>query len=510
MDMDVKRWWEAYTAEFSTGPANAQQLIAYASNRGTRLPYGVVRRYLDGLKADLVDDMPDPSSEAMLRPVPSVAVVREDSEPFSNQAVMHSAAIPSDESEPDCEDPGLPGLLQASQPVPALHELTADPWPWRPWSSETAPEPEGFDQCYNRSEVERRQLLAQVNSLPPAMLKATEWLQERLPELLRSGRRRVKVNIPVFAVRWTHKHVNASLAFRDGHGNAQENVLKLYDQLFRGRLRPHEMDPLVVKLPETAECMFGIRSRNNRRLLALRMLQSARMDECIMIPCDARSHQHYLQNSKFKAWFDKGDDGGSGWSIHSREGTSKHRNVPTFNNAAAALIGLGNLVERELSRPVPDEEKINKVREVLKMCKRRPVSAKEPDEETLTFDSRYEDAQSRKDDDWESWRKDAKDEREEWHDNSDDQEWSNRDYHSDERVGWRGHWDYKEWSNGDYYLAEKEERRDNWDYNKEWSNGDYYSHEREEWRDNANGDYSNRWRNYDTGAESSNSWKSWM
>ena len=348
MDADVKRWWEAYVAEFSMGPANAQQLIAYASNRGGALPYGVVRRYLDGLKGGVVGDMPDPSSEAMPRPVQSIAVVREDSEPGSNQTTEHSPPIISDDFEPDCdEDPGLPGPLQTPP------ELT----------SGRSPEPAPG----------RRQLLAQGESLrllhyqglPPAVQKAWKWLEEELPELLRSGQRggRINMSIPVLVIRWTHKHINASLAFGDDHENAQENVLKLLEQLFRGRVRPDEMEPLVVKLP--ASSGVGIRSRSNRRLVALRMLQSLRMDECIMAPCDAASHQYYLRNPQFRAWFDKGDDGGSGWSINSREGTSKHRNVPIFNNAAAAETGLRNLVRRQKSKPEPDQEKVAKVEEVL-------------------------------------------------------------------------------------------------------------------------------------------------
>ena len=48
MDADVNGRWKAYMAEFETGPANVQQLVAYASNRGsTRQHTGVVDRSVD-------------------------------------------------------------------------------------------------------------------------------------------------------------------------------------------------------------------------------------------------------------------------------------------------------------------------------------------------------------------------------------------------------------------------------------------------------------------------------
>ena len=81
--------------------------------------------------------------------------------------------------------------------------------------------------------------------------------------------RRKPVAVPIFAVRFTHRFVNASLAFGEEHGNAQENILKLYEQLFRGRVELSEIEPLVVKLPENCGDDLGIRSRNNRRLVGI-------------------------------------------------------------------------------------------------------------------------------------------------------------------------------------------------------------------------------------------------
>lgn len=193
--------------------------------------------------------------------------------------------------------------------------------------------------------------------------------------------------IPVFAIRFTHECVNASLAFGDEHGNAQENILKLYDQLFRGRVAVDEVDPLTVKLPRDREDDSGIKSRNNRRLLALRMLQSARMDDPLKVPCRVHSHQDYLSNQKFRAWFDYGDDRRSGWSIRSRDGKSKHRGVAIFNNADAAEKGLRNLIKRAKKKASPNDRKISIVEETLNLIKRRPVGEGEDDEETLTFAS---------------------------------------------------------------------------------------------------------------------------
>ena len=100
----------------------------------------------------------------------------------------------------------------------------------------------------------------------------------------------------------------------------------------------------------------------------------------------AHSHRTYLRNEKFRTWFDHGDDGDSGWSIWSRDGISKHRGVPIFNNAASAVSGLQNLIKRQQTRPNPDLERIEKVDAVLRFIMRRPVSQQKPDdEETLTF-----------------------------------------------------------------------------------------------------------------------------
>ncbi|CAE7758716.1 unnamed protein product [Symbiodinium sp. CCMP2456] len=243
---------------------------------------------------------------------------------------------------------------------------------------------------------ENQSLRMQLQALPPAVLETAAWIRDELPRLLRAcvyvsdG---FLVDIPILALRQTHGHVNASLAFGDDHGNSQESIFKLVEQLFRGRVTPGEMEPLQVKLPKDAADDLGIRSRNNRRLLAFRALQSWTLDECIKVPCIARSHSAYLRDAKFKRWFDKGDDGLSGWSISSREGIAQHRGRPMFNTAVATEIGLRRLVEREKAHADADWQKIEPAERLLRDIKRRPAS-KDNDEETLTFGSRSEHAES--------------------------------------------------------------------------------------------------------------------
>ena len=129
-----------------------------------------------------------------------------------------------------------------------------------------------------------RERLASFEASAPAFVQTAEWLRTELPKLLAADYwQPTQVEIPILALRFTHANVNASLAFGDSHENNQENILKLFDQMFRNRVRPHEVEPLCVKLPQSLDDKKGIRSRNNRRLLALRALQSCRLETCIML-----------------------------------------------------------------------------------------------------------------------------------------------------------------------------------------------------------------------------------
>ena len=302
--------------------------------------------------------------------------------------VAQKKAVPNIEDRLKCDRIPMPSEIDAlEQALQRNEELQQE-------NEELRVAKKEFMQENSRLRQEIRELRARGAVVPgvlsPAERETARWLQEELPWWVKESttkQRRKPVAVPIFAVRFTHRFVNASLAFGEEHGNAQENILKLYEQLFRGRVELSEIEPLVVKLPETCEDDFGIRSRNNRRLLALRMLQSSRLDECLKVPCYIKSHQDYERDPKFREWFDHGDDRTSGWSIRSREGKSKHRGVAMFNNADAAVKGLENLLRRASKQDLPNEHGISHVEALLKLIKRRPVApgCGDDDEETLTF-----------------------------------------------------------------------------------------------------------------------------
>ena len=75
--------------------------------------------------------------------------------------------------------------------------------------------------------------------------------------------------------------MNASLAFGEDHENHQESIFKLLEQLFRGSLRPEELEPLHVFVKKSPQGNLGLYSRSNRRLVALLMFQAVRRDELV-------------------------------------------------------------------------------------------------------------------------------------------------------------------------------------------------------------------------------------
>ena len=102
-------------------------------------------------------------------------------------------------------------------------------------------------------------LVMQIEALhmPPAVCQTAAWIRDALPELLKFAATKptgFHARIPILALRHTHRYVNAALAFGDGEGhqNSQESILKLFEQLFRGRVKPAEMEALQVKLPADA------------------------------------------------------------------------------------------------------------------------------------------------------------------------------------------------------------------------------------------------------------------
>lgn len=389
-------WLDKYLEEKRALPQDAEQFLAFVRNRGGSLAYKAAKRLLakKAVKAIQHDLSRRDSPRLESIPLPSrspydcnaLSPITSGSDSERDDSYSYYSNVYSSDDDDDGDQSGVPNIEDLLK-----------------WENNDLWEENHYLRKENsqlRQEIQELRRQAVVpGMLSPAERETARWLQEELPWWVKESttkQRRKPVAVPIFAVRFTHRFVNASLAFGDEHGNAQENILKLYEQLFRGRVELSEIEPLVVKLPETCEDDFGIRSRNNRRLLALRMLQSSRLDECLKVPCYLKSHQDYERDPKFREWFDHGDDRTSGWSIRSREGKSKHRGVAVFNNADAAVKGLENLLQRALVQDLPNEHGISLVEAVLKLIKRRPVApgCGDDDEETLTFVS-VEDHRSR-------------------------------------------------------------------------------------------------------------------
>lgn len=101
-------------------------------------------------------------------------------------------------------------------------------------------------------------------------------------------------NIPVLALRWTHKSVNSKRASGEDHDHVQGSIFKLVEQLICERLTPRELtqnDILIVYVHCGPNGMRGLYSRQNRRLMALLMLQACRRDELHLASCIVRSYK---------------------------------------------------------------------------------------------------------------------------------------------------------------------------------------------------------------------------
>eukprot|EP00747_Dinoflagellata_sp_TGD_P151326 gnl/TRDRNA2_/TRDRNA2_177203_c1_seq9.p1 gnl/TRDRNA2_/TRDRNA2_177203_c1~~gnl/TRDRNA2_/TRDRNA2_177203_c1_seq9.p1 ORF type:complete len:431 (+),score=89.94 gnl/TRDRNA2_/TRDRNA2_177203_c1_seq9:187-1293(+) len=180
--------------------------------------------------------------------------------------------------------------------------------------------------------------------------------------------------LPVSALRFTHHTVNANFAFGDDHNNSQESIFKLFLNLFWGRVLPEEMDPLYVFLHTAPDGNVGLYTRNNRRLLALRMLQAVQQGKLLRVPCKVfRSDDRRpapVDGKSLAKWFAEGYDApgsrkgcdGFGFSIWPRADGATHGGHPTLDPANTALLAIKVLV-------------------LLKAG----VKATKEDEETLTF-----------------------------------------------------------------------------------------------------------------------------
>ena len=79
--------------------------------------------------------------------------------------------------------------------------------------------------------------------------------------------------------------INNKLTFGGGHEHAQESIFERLEQLLRGCITANEItdnDPLNIFVHEGADSALGFYSRQNRRLMALVMLQVTRREELIV------------------------------------------------------------------------------------------------------------------------------------------------------------------------------------------------------------------------------------
>lgn len=200
------------------------------------------------------------------------------------------------------------------------------------------------------------------------------------------------VQVPVLALRFTHRTINADFAFGEDHDNRQESIMKLFFNLFGGRTCPDQLpEPLHVFKHRGPDGHVGLYSRNNRRLLALLMYQAVRRDELIKVPClvwspDDQRPAPFGDGRKTRAqWFKEGYDlpsrwyNGLGLSIWPRRcyKNPKHRGYPFLDPAGTTLMGLQRVAQRmrdgDTGRSMLDW--------VLTHVRKKRIG---PDEETLT------------------------------------------------------------------------------------------------------------------------------
>ncbi|CAE7027349.1 unnamed protein product, partial [Symbiodinium sp. CCMP2456] len=206
-----------------------------------------------------------------------------------------------------------------------------------------------------KAELEQRvqQLEARLRT-SETQLGAMSWLFPTFPEVSEFARSIPTLRpfdgnrlLPVLALRFTHKAVNAHFAFGEEHENRQESIFKLFLGFFMGHLKPEELEPLYVFKHQGPDGTMGLYSRNNRRLVALLMFQAVRRDQMVRVPCRVldSSDQRWEApgGRRFDQWFHEGYDGGTGLSINPRPGRQReaqHRGYPLFNPARTAIQAL--------------------------------------------------------------------------------------------------------------------------------------------------------------------------
>mmetsp|Transcript_22082 Transcript_22082/g.40576 ORF Transcript_22082/g.40576 Transcript_22082/m.40576 type:complete len:872 (+) Transcript_22082:51-2666(+) len=202
----------------------------------------------------------------------------------------------------------------------------------------------------------------------------------------------MSAEVPVHSLRFTHQTVNSDFAFGEDHENSQESIFRLFHMLFTGQLQITELgEPLHVFLHRGPDHRWGLYSRNNRRLLALCLLQSLRRDEEVWVPCiihrDDSTEPSPQRGLTLQQWFEKGYDGGAGLRIDARSTRANHRGYPIFDPAKTTLRVLGSVLQH--SRSASGTERMH-LQHLLDRLHPRA-----DDEDTLTISSGRSTAQVR-------------------------------------------------------------------------------------------------------------------
>merc|ERR1711956_56436 len=185
-------------------------------------------------------------------------------------------------------------------------------------------------------------------------------------------------------------------AFGEYHENRQESIFKLFLIYFWGHSESEQLEePLHVFKHIGPDGHAGLYSRNNRRLVALCMLQAVRRDSLVRVPCriyaDDDVRPAPLDSRKSLArWFREGYDtrnsvngcNGLGLSIWPRSENAKHRGYPLLNPARSAVKALSRATDRARSHPAARPEVMEALAVVQDAARFRVVQG---DEETLTF-----------------------------------------------------------------------------------------------------------------------------
>jgi hypothetical protein len=207
------------------------------------------------------------------------------------------------------------------------------------------------------------------------------------------------VMVPLAALRFTHHTINSNLAFGDDHEHSQESLFKLFHLLFEGSLELSDVEPLHVFLHYGPDKKVGLYSRNNRRLMAMLMLQGVRRDASMRVPCYIHSDEDTspapVDGQTMAQWFKRGYDGpgmrspnnnGLGLSIWPRAKQSrtsksrapaKHRGYPIFNHGQAAVHAMGSLIKKAIKT-----DHLEAIQHVLDITRTRSIG---DGEETLTL-----------------------------------------------------------------------------------------------------------------------------